>query len=75
MSIVCYVVGAAILSIVANQHNWLQLGFCMRGMFALESYSQTLIAHGCIELASTNPLTMTETPNHMLAWTQLGVDE
>jgi hypothetical protein len=39
MSLVRYVVGAAILSSVANQHNQLQLVFCMRGVFALESHS------------------------------------
>jgi hypothetical protein len=43
MSLVRYVVGAAILSSVANQHNHLQLGFCMRGVFALESHSQGLL--------------------------------
>jgi hypothetical protein len=45
MSLVRYVVGAAILSGVTNQHNQLQLGFCMRGVFALESHSQGLLPH------------------------------
>jgi hypothetical protein len=45
MSLVRYVVGAAILSPVTNQHNQLQLGFCRRGMFALESHSQGLLPH------------------------------
>jgi hypothetical protein len=45
MSLVRYVVGAAILSSVPNQHNQLQLGFCMRGVFALESHSQGLLPH------------------------------
>jgi hypothetical protein len=45
MSLVCDVVGAAIPSSVANQHNQLQLGFCMRCVFARESHYQGLRPH------------------------------
>jgi hypothetical protein len=47
MSLVRYVVGAAILFSAANQHNELQLGFCMRNVFALESHSQGFLPHPC----------------------------
>jgi hypothetical protein len=45
MSLVRYVVGAAIPSSVANQRNQLQLGFGMRGVFARKSHSKGLLPH------------------------------